>query len=64
MVCVMSDKEWIIGIVTNSSLKSFGFNRCSKCKRIFEISEKVHTKADELNYQLCDKCFEEVINNE
>ena len=55
----MKEAEWLKGIAT-SSLTDVGYNRCSKCGRIFEPSDNVHTKTDEIDYQLCDSCFETV----
>ena len=53
----MKGKEWIKGIAVRS-FKDSEYNRCSKCGNIFDPSDNVHTKTDEIDYNLCDCCFE------
>lgn len=55
----MKDSEWMKGIAV-SSFKGLEYNRCSKCGRIFEPSDNVHTNIVETDYSICDSCFEKV----
>jgi len=58
----MKNKEWMLGIAI-SSYKCNEYNRCSKCCRIFDVGDRCHTKLDELDYNLCDDCFNYKENN-
>jgi len=53
----MKPKEFMFGVATRPINYNNDYFRCSKCKRIFDISDNVHTKTDEIDYHLCNECF-------
>ena len=53
----MKSEAFMLGIAV-SSLMGDEYHRCEKCKKIFDIGDAIHTKTDEVNYHLCDNCFE------